>query len=95
MRRPARKARRLRISGNIRWRSNAARGDASPVECRRELHHGLLEAIGVAGRFDGLPNATGERVDVRSELMQLQERVDPGVRWYVDLEIRKLSDRQR
>ena len=51
VRRPGRKARRLRISGNIRWRSNAASGDAPPVECRRELHHGLLggrQAVGAA-----------------------------------------------
>ena len=32
-RRPDRQARRPRISGNIRARSNAARGDASPVGC--------------------------------------------------------------
>ena len=42
LRHPEDKARRLRISGNIRWRSNAGIGDASPVECRRDLHHGLL-----------------------------------------------------
>ena len=34
-RRPIRKARQPRISGNIRGRSNAAGGDASSVECRR------------------------------------------------------------
>ena len=39
--RPDRKARRPRISGNIRGRSNAARRDAAPVECRHHFHHGL------------------------------------------------------
>ena len=77
--------------------AKVGRGDGWPAV--REMlvrdRYGGLEAIGVAGRFDGLPNATGERVDVRSELVQLQERVDPGVRWYVDLEIRKLSERKR
>ena len=40
---PIRKARRPRISRNIRGRSNAAGGDASSVECRRYFHHGLLK----------------------------------------------------
>jgi hypothetical protein len=39
--RPAGKARRPRISGNIRWRSNAAGWDAASAECRRDFHHGL------------------------------------------------------
>ena len=40
--RPDRKARRPRISSNIRGRSNDARRDAAPAECRHHFHHGLL-----------------------------------------------------
>ncbi len=33
-------------SGPTRLRSNAARRDASPVECKRDFHHGLLGQSG-------------------------------------------------
>ena len=42
--RPDRKARRPRISNNIRGRSNEARRDAAPDECRHHFHHGLLSS---------------------------------------------------
>jgi alkylation response protein AidB-like acyl-CoA dehydrogenase len=58
-----RKARRPRISGNIRGRSNDASQDAAPAECRHHFHHGLLRQVPVSDPTIAAPVALTELSD--------------------------------